>query len=179
MNQLLRSIKEYFFYDWDAEILILGMKHSGKRTLLNLLNKGTIVPQLLDQFPRSEMVCIDNLTFRTMDIDNPIWQDMWSRHVKRANAIIFLVDCSSRDLNSILEEFKTVVGDSRLKKLPILLIGTKIDIPNALSVGDLERLFVCKCRPFKICVTNLLTRQGYTDGFTWLSDVIFKKNTDQ
>jgi GTPase SAR1 family protein len=125
------------------------------------------------------MVCIDNLTFRTMDIGNPVWQDMWSRHIKRANAIIFVVDCSSPDLYSILEEFKTVTGDSRLKKLPILLIGTKIDIPNALSMEDLERHFVCRSRPFKIYVTNLLTRQGYTDGFIWLSDVIFKKNTDQ
>jgi len=104
------------------------------------------------------------------------------------DAIVFLVDCA--DLERLAEsktELESLLTDEQVAACPVLVLGNKIDKPNALSEeqlkwqlniqqfctgkGQISRSEL-STRPMEVFMCSVLRRQGYGEGFRWLSQYL-------
>lgn len=97
------------------------------------------------------------------------------------------------------EELDRLLGIEELSKVPFLILGNKIDAPRAVSEEDLRGALglyqttgkgkvplkgtfsSCMCRqplicldirPIEMFMCSVVMRQGYGEGFRWLSQYI-------
>lgn len=63
---------------------------------------------------------------------------MWERYCRGVNAIVFVVDSADFEkLNSAKTELHSLVAKPQLTNIPLLVLGNKNDLENALSVEEL------------------------------------------
>lgn len=104
------------------------------------------------------------------------------------DAIVFLVDCADHErLVESKVELESLLRDEQVASSPILVLGNKIDKPNAVSEDQLkwhlgiQHLCTGKgevarsdlaSRPVEVFMCSVLRRQGYGEGFRWLSQYL-------
>ena len=77
------------------------------------------------------------------------------------------------------------MASQNLSKVPFLVLGNKIDVSGALSEPQLRDIMGLQqttgkgtvkldenIRPIEVFMCSILNRQGYGDGFKWLSQYI-------
>lgn len=72
---------------------------------------------------------------------------MWERYCRGVQAIVFVVDAA--DLDSIEEaakELHTLLERPSLEGIPVLVVGNKVDLKDALSVEELTGRMNLKVR---------------------------------
>jgi GTP-binding protein SAR1 len=85
------------------------------------------------------------------------------------------------------EELSALLTDEQLANCPVLILGNKIDRPQAVSENELRQYFelygqttgkgkVSRSelpgRPLELFMCSVLKRQGYGEGFRWLAQYI-------
>ena len=80
-----------------------------------------------------------------------------------------------------------MLTDEQLSNVPIVILGNKIDKPNAASEEDLRQYFglygqttgkskiprnELPGRPLELFMCSVLKRQGYGEGFRWIANYI-------
>jgi GTP-binding protein SAR1 len=85
------------------------------------------------------------------------------------------------------EELASLLRDEQVANCPIMILGNKIDKPNALSEDHLKHYLsipqFCTgkgqvprsdlaTRPMEVFMCSVLRRQGYGEGFRWLSQYL-------
>lgn len=64
---------------------------------------------------------------------------MWKDYFPAVDAIVFLVDCADLErINESREELISLLQDEQVAAAPILVLGNKIDKPNALGEDQLK-----------------------------------------
>lgn len=112
---------------------------------------------------------------------------MWREYFAKVDGIVYLVD--SNDKERLLEsrtELANLLAEDALGQCPVLVLGNKIDIPTAASEEELRHYLGLvgvttgknnsirgtNIRPLEIFMCSVVRRQGYGQGFQWLSGYI-------
>ncbi|KAH7729548.1 GTP-binding protein SAR1 [Aphelenchoides avenae] len=113
---------------------------------------------------------------------------VWKDYFPAVDAIVFLVDCADLErINESREELISLLQDEQVAAAPILVLGNKIDKPSALGEDQLKHYLsisqLCTgkgtvsrsdlaTRPLEVFMCSVLRRQGYGEGFRWLSQYL-------
>ncbi|XP_026788791.3 secretion associated, Ras related GTPase 1Ab isoform X2 [Pangasianodon hypophthalmus] len=137
----------------------------------------------------SEELTIAGMTFTTFDLGGHAQaRRVWKNYLPAINGIVYLVDCADHErLHEAKVELDALLTDETISNVPILILGNKIDRPEAISEDALRGAFglhghttgkgnvalkELNMRPMEVFMCSVLKRQGYGDGFRWLSQYI-------
>jgi GTP-binding protein SAR1 len=129
------------------------------------------------------------INFKAFDLGgHEIARKVWKDYYAKVDAIVFLVDAADRDrFPESKQELDSLLSDDSLSEVPFLVLGNKIDIPQAASEEELRYalgltnlttgkgkvdLKESNIRPIEIFMCSVVRRMGYGDGFRWVSQYI-------
>ncbi|XP_058853255.1 GTP-binding protein SAR1b isoform X3 [Acipenser ruthenus] len=196
-------------YKKSGKLVFLGLDNAGKTTLLHMLKDDRLGQHVPTLHPTSEELTIAGMTFTTFDLGGHAQaRRVWKNYLPAINGIVFLVDCadllrlaeSKTELDALVTDetlcnhhshtvlsVQALVTDETVGNVPILVLGNKIDRPEAISEERLREVFglygqttgkgnvplkELNTRPLEVFMCSVLKRQGYGEGFRWLAQYI-------
>ncbi|CAO3594211.1 ADP-ribosylation factor-like protein 8B [Absidia repens] len=143
MASILNSILEWLrglFFKTEMELTLVGLQNSGKTTLVNVIASGQFMEDTIPTVGfNMRKVTKGNVTMKLWDIGGqPRFRSMWERYCRGVNAIVFVVDAADHGkLEAAYTELKALLEKPQLANIPMLVLGNKNDLEDALSVKQL------------------------------------------
>jgi len=173
MFGLLHGLYVQYTAKVELNILILGLDHAGKTTMLEQL-KGIYkkMPGIRpDRIPPTI-----GLNIGKMDVSGCkclFWdvggqlklRSLWDRYYAEAHGMIFVLDANDRSrLEEALETFQAVRESDELQGIPILIVANKQDLPGAMPAEEILRMF----SGVRVQPASCLTCEGLEEGVRWV-----------
>eukprot|EP00088_Acartia_fossae_P041050 TRINITY_DN4291_c0_g1_i4.p1 TRINITY_DN4291_c0_g1~~TRINITY_DN4291_c0_g1_i4.p1 ORF type:complete len:196 (-),score=42.79 TRINITY_DN4291_c0_g1_i4:142-729(-) len=188
----ISGVLSYFgLYQKSGKLLFLGLDNAGKTTLLHRLKDDRLVCHAPTHLPTSEQLSIDRISFTAFDLGGHVQaRRVWKDYFPAVDGVVFLVDCCDKArFYDSKKELEVLLNDEVLGDCPILVLGNKIDKPGAASEFELGQYFglygqqtgkgnVSRSemdggrRPLELFMCSIKNRQGYGDGFRWISQYL-------
>ncbi|OIW30742.1 ARF/SAR superfamily [Coniochaeta ligniaria NRRL 30616] len=101
----------------------------------------------------------------------------WRHYFRKVWGIVFVVDAADRArLPEARAEIDALLEVEGLTRVPLLVLGNKIDLPGAVSEEEFRTALGLYNPPFhmyekgpiKVCMCSVIMQQGYGYGFNWL-----------
>ncbi|XP_069619949.1 small COPII coat GTPase SAR1B [Ranitomeya imitator] len=176
-------------YKKNGKLVFLGLDNAGKTTLLQMLKAGKMGQYVPTLHPTSEELTIAGMTFTTFDLGGHVQaRRVWKNYLPAINGIVYVIDCADHErLEESKAELDELLADETISSVPILLLGNKIDRPEAISEERLLHTFgiyghttgkgkvplkQLNTRPLEAFMCSILKQQGFGEGFRWLSQYI-------
>ncbi|KAF8410233.1 hypothetical protein HHK36_002756 [Tetracentron sinense] len=117
----LRSL----FFKQEMELSLIGLQNAGKTSLVNVIAVGF----------NMRKVTKGNVTIKLWDLGGqPRFRSMWERYCRAVSAIVYVVDAADCDNLAISKsELHDLLSKPSLSGIPLLVLGNKIDKPQAPS----------------------------------------------
>ncbi len=166
-------------------VVFLGLDESGKTTLFQTLTEQINLPRSTMKPNKAELQ-IDGLKLRLIDLGghpNSRRQRAMLNFIN-IDGIVFFVDAAAPErFAEAKAELGLLLQTEELADIPILLLGNKIDRPNAALEEDLKQALgitncvtgkekktskECRVRPMEMFMCSVIQKVGYGDGFRWL-----------
>lgn len=172
MFSLLLGFWERLFARPHVHILIIGLDHAGKSTLLEKLKtdytkKAGLAPERITPTVGMNLakISFDGAQVVFWDLGGQVKvRSIWERYYSEAHAVVFVID--SADI-SRFEEAKlahdAVVQHEYLANIPVVIFANKQDLPAALSLSDVALNFENANAPTKIFPISSITGEGVHD----------------
>ncbi|KAL3696179.1 hypothetical protein R1sor_010255 [Riccia sorocarpa] len=128
----LRSL----FFKQEMELTLIGLQNAGKTSLVNVIATGGYQEDMIPTVGfNMRKVSKGNVTIKLWDVGGqPRFRSMWERYCRSVSAIVYVVDAADRDNIPISKnELHDLLSRSSLSGIPVLVLGNKIDRPEALS----------------------------------------------
>ncbi|KAF2851939.1 Arf-domain-containing protein [Plenodomus tracheiphilus IPT5] len=149
---------------------------------LGLANKHA---KLLVRGP-SEELSIGNVKFTTFDLGGHAQaRRLWRDYFPEVSGIVFLVDAKDHErMHESKAELDALLQMEELSKTPFVVLGNKIDHPDAVSEDQLRsvlglyqttgkgKVALEGVRPVEVFMCSVVMRQGYGEGIRWLSQYV-------
>merc|ERR1711907_186364 len=132
------SILQYFqslFWKQEMEITLVGLQNAGKSTLVNVIASGCYVEDMIPTVGfNMRKVTKGKVSIKMWDLGGqPRFRGMWERYCMRVSAIVYVVDgADHKNVDISYEELHELLGKPALKNIPLLVLGNKRDLPEAL-----------------------------------------------
>lgn len=150
--------------------------------MIKILKTNVLTQSSPTTHANSNELKLNNITFKTYDLGgHKQVRKVWKEYFQIADAIVFLIDASKLDrFEEARTELEYVLNDEELMNCPILILANKIDKRNAVNEDYIRNYFNLYTtekmnsrkpseRPIELFMCSLLYRQGYGEGFRWLS----------
>jgi len=143
MASILKSFLDWLrglFFKTELELTLVGLQNSGKTTLVNVIAAGRFSEDMIPTVGfNMRKVTKGNVTMKLWDIGGqPRFRSMWERYCRGVNAIVFVVDSADHEkLETAKAELRGLLSKPQLANIPVLVLGNKNDLPNALTVEKL------------------------------------------
>eukprot|EP01111_Echinosteliopsis_oligospora_P017720 TRINITY_DN7788_c0_g1_i2.p1 TRINITY_DN7788_c0_g1~~TRINITY_DN7788_c0_g1_i2.p1 ORF type:complete len:196 (+),score=38.20 TRINITY_DN7788_c0_g1_i2:125-712(+) len=181
MFGLLAGFYQYLFKKTEFYVLIIGLDHAGKTTLLEQMKadfKG-VEPLSPDQIMPTVGLNIGRVEVRNAKL---IFWDLggqselrtiWDKYYSEVQGIIFVLDSAdSTRFSEAQSELDTLLRHQALKQVPLLFFANKQDLESIHNINDIKTTFNMKeierTRDFKLQPLTAITGAGITEGIEWL-----------
>mmetsp|Transcript_12928 Transcript_12928/g.14626 ORF Transcript_12928/g.14626 Transcript_12928/m.14626 type:complete len:195 (-) Transcript_12928:203-787(-) len=172
-----------------AKILFLGLDNAGKSTLLHMLKQNSLAALQPTLNPHMEELVMGQIRFQTWDLGgHETARRLWRDYCAAVDGIVFLVDAADRTrFEEVKEELGNLLGNPDLARVPMVVLGNKIDIPVAASeqelraqiglahhmtIGQDAKKESSTVRPVELFMVSVVKRMGYAQAFQWLSEFL-------
>lgn len=170
-------------YQKNAKLVFLGLDNAGKSTLLHMLKDDRMAQLEPTTHPQSEELVMGNIRFRTFDLGgHEIARKIWKDYLGFVDAVVFIVDSVDRERFLLArEELQSLLTMEELQATPFVILGNKIDLPEAASEEELKDMLGLNTyvyskeqggRPIEVFMCSVAKRSGYAEAFRWLSQYL-------
>lgn len=151
--------------------LLLGLKGSGKLTILFKMKLGDYYPSI----PEIDYQ-VGNIKISAFHVGGQynINKPTWRQYLNNKQVIIYIID--SADVNSIDEscdELHKILKEDKLKNAVLLVYANKPDLPNAITPDEIKNrlgLDEMKNRVWHVEGLCGITAEGLCEGFDWINE---------
>ena len=159
-----------------ANCLFLGLDNAGKTTLLRYMCTGRISAAPPTAHANHEELQVNNVNIRAIDVGGHVQaRRLWRDFFMSANAIIYMIDVSDPErFTESKAELDALLTCEDAAKIPVLVLGNKIDSREAVSEEHVRQFFNLydsdlAPRPMRLFMVSVLYGQGFKEGFEWLT----------
>eukprot|EP01095_Lingulamoeba_sp_RSL-Kostka_P008581 TRINITY_DN28_c0_g1_i1.p1 TRINITY_DN28_c0_g1~~TRINITY_DN28_c0_g1_i1.p1 ORF type:complete len:203 (+),score=71.65 TRINITY_DN28_c0_g1_i1:41-610(+) len=137
------SVVDFFrslFWKQEMELTLVGLQNSGKTTLVNVISEGEFNEDMIPTVGfNMKKVTKGNVTIKLWDIGGqPRFRSMWERYCRGVNAIVYVVDAADPEkFDTARKELLDLLKKPPLEGIPLLVLGNKNDLPEALPEDEL------------------------------------------
>ncbi|CAI2726690.1 unnamed protein product [Schistosoma spindalis] len=138
-QRILDWIRSLFWKE-EMELTLVGLQYSGKTTFVNVIASGKFDEDMIPTVGFNlRKVTKGNVTIKMWDIGGqPRFRSMWERYCRGVNAIIYMVDAADHEkLEASRNELHGLLDKPQLLGIPVLVLGNKKDLSNALAEHEL------------------------------------------
>lgn len=173
LSKLSGDLYNYIFSFLEKKqinLLILGLENSGKSTLVKFLKDGKIKSLAPTNQPNVCEFLNKNKTliYKIYDIGgHKLAKNLWKNYSYTSDCILFIIDTT--DIEK-LEEVKIEIDKLVNYKVPILVIGNKIDI-NSISKVELYNILELKKYDIELVMISIINNIGINDINNWIENL--------
>ncbi|KAI9205094.1 P-loop containing nucleoside triphosphate hydrolase protein [Polychytrium aggregatum] len=136
----LRSL----FFKQEMELTLVGLQNSGKTTLVNVIANGQFTEDMIPTVGfNMRKVTKGSVVMKLWDLGGQArFRSMWERYCRGVNAIVFVLDAADHaKIEAARTELHGLLSKPQLADIPVLVLGNKNDLPEALNVDQvIDRL---------------------------------------
>uniref|UniRef100_A0A8C4TB95 ADP-ribosylation factor-like 8Bb n=1 Tax=Erpetoichthys calabaricus TaxID=27687 RepID=A0A8C4TB95_ERPCA len=162
INRLLDWFKSLFWKE-EMELTLVGLQYSGKTTFVNVIASGQFSEDMIPTVGfNMRKVTKGNVTIKIWDIGGqPRFRSMWERYCRGVNAIVYMVDAADREkIEASRNELHNLLDKPQLQGIPVLVLGNKRDLPNALDEKQLiEKMNLAAIQDREICCYSISCKE--------------------
>eukprot|EP01147_Barroeca_monosierra_P003389 gene3389-6043_t len=139
LDRFIDWIKSLFWKE-EMELTLVGLQNSGKSTFVDVIASGKYNEDMIPTVGfNMRKVTKGNVTIKLWDIGGqPRFRSMWERYCRGVQVIIYMVDAADGEkLEAAKAELKLLLDKPHLAGIPVLVLGNKNDLRQAMKADEL------------------------------------------